>query len=79
MPQRFDTQELRRQVGELHQQIPADLLAHPDMPLSGYYEELQGRHAPEAVRTALWDLISDQTLELQHPGNKLKVAEPRVN
>ena len=76
MAQRFDFAELRRQAGVMREQIPTDVAARPDIPLNDYYVELKERYAPEAIRTALWDLISNQTLEIQHPGNTLRVTEP---
>lgn len=79
MAQRFDFGELRRQAGVMREQIPADVATRPDIPLNEYYEELQSRYAPEAVRTALWDLISGQTIEIQHPDNTLRVVEPTVS
>ncbi len=73
MVQRCDFEELRQQAGEMRGNIPGDLVTRPNTQLNDYYEELQRRYAPEAVRTALWDLIADQTLLLQHPGNIIMV------
>jgi hypothetical protein len=73
MPPRFDYGELQRQAGEMREKIPEDLAERPGTALNDYYAELQERFAPEAARTALWDLIADQTIVVQQPGNLLAV------
>ncbi len=67
--------ELQRQAEVMRAQIPADIATRPGITLDSYYAELQEQYAPEAVRTAIWDLIANRTVIVLQPGNMLSVGE----
>ena len=70
------TGELRKQVGELRGRIIDDAVAQPDMGMNGYKQDLESTgHDPRVVRTALFELMTEGTLTLQHPGNRMHITD----
>lgn len=75
MVQLYGYMELRRQAGEIMEKIPTGVAERQGINIDTYYSELCEQYAPEAVRSALWNLISNQTIELQQPGNTLRIKD----
>ena len=66
--------ELRQQVGELRGQIIEDTVTQPGIGMNEYKQGLETTgHDPVVVRSALFELMTEGTLTLQHPGNVMAI------
>ena len=71
------TDELMRQRAELREIIDFDLETQPDRHLNSYYDQLAaGPYASAAVRTAIWDVISEQTVRVRNQSDGIHIVRP---
>lgn len=74
-----NTTFIREQAEKLKTVILTEVQAKPGTELGAYCLRLQENHSEPAVRTALWDLISDRTITLERPNYKMHLTPPPAN